>query len=209
MRMNWNIVSVLAVAAAAFVVGRAGAPTGAGSAALAAGQPEGELPPELAAMMVAGTPGEQHEKLNTLVGDFAFTGKLWMGEGDEPFEMNGSVRREWILDGRYIRENVRASSEMGSFEGVGFTGYNNHDGQYEMAWMDDHSTEIYMEAGSFDDATKVLTTRGSRREAAGGKLVHSRGQFDLSDPDRHTYIAYETGTDGHERKAFEMVFTRR
>ncbi len=74
MRMNWNIVSVVAVAAVAFVVGRAGVPTGAGSAALAAGQPEGDVPPEVAAMMAAGMPGKSHEKLNALVGIFDVSG---------------------------------------------------------------------------------------------------------------------------------------
>ncbi len=58
------------------------------------------------------------------------------------------MRRQWIMDGRYIRESVRASSELGSFEGLGFSGYNNLDGQYEFVWMDNDSTMIYFETGS-------------------------------------------------------------
>ncbi len=135
MTTNRNIVAVLAVAAVAFAVGRAGVATGAGSAALAAGQPEGELPPEVAAMMAAARPGEQHEKLNALIGIFDVTGTMWMGDDTKPLEITGSVRREWILGGRYIRDVVKATTEMGSFEGLGYTGYNNMDGQYEMVWM--------------------------------------------------------------------------
>lgn len=206
---NRNIVAVLAIAAVAFAVGRAGVPMGAGSMALAAGQPEGGPPSDVAAMMAAGTPGAQHEKLNVLLGVFDATVKIWMDEGEEPLQFDGSVRRQWILGGRYMRENVRASSDMGIYEGLGYTGYNNLEGQYEMVWMDSESTAIYTETGSFDDATKILTTRGSHRDPVSGKVVHTRGLFDLSDPNRHTYIEYETGADGHERKSFEGVFTRR
>ena len=209
MTTNRNIVAVLAIAAVAFAVGRTGVPTGAGSTALAAGQPEGGPPPDVAGMMAAGTPGEPHEKLNVLIGIFDATVKIWMDEGEEPLEFVGSVRRQWILDGRYMRENVRASGDMGIFEGLWYIGYNNLDGQYEMVWMDSESTSIYTETGSFDDATKILTTRGSHRDAVSGTVVHTRGVFDLSDPNRHTLIEYETGSDGHERKSFEGVFTRR
>jgi len=209
MTTNRNIVAVLAIAAVAFAVGRTGVPTGAGSTALAAGQPEGEVPPDVAMWEAAGTPGEPHEKLNVLIGIFDATVKIWMDEGEEPFQFDGSIRRQWILGGRYMRENVRASSDMGTYEGLGYTGYNNLEGQYEIVWMDSESTAIYTETGSFDDATKILTTRGSNRDPVTGTVVHTRGVFDLSDPNRHTYIEYETGADGHERKSFEGVFTRR
>ena len=209
MKTNRNIVAVLAVAAVAFVVGRAGVPTGAGSTALAAGQPEGEMPPDVAAMMAAGAPGEHHEKLNVLIGIFDVSATMWMGDDTEPMEITGSVRREWIFGGRFIHEVVKANSEMGAFEGLGYVGYNNVDGQYEMVWMDTESTTVYTETGTFDDTTKLLTARGSYRDPVSGHMVHTRASVDVSNPNRHVYVAYETGSDGQERKSFEGVFTRR
>ena len=65
-------------------------------------------------------------------------------------ESKGTVTREWILDGHFMREDVKASSDFGPFEGLGILGYNNVDGQYEFVWFENQSTAVMMETGAYN-----------------------------------------------------------
>ncbi len=222
MRMKRNVLGVLVLVALAFAVGRMDGFAGTGSLASASpadtkkkvrqdhptAQQEMEMDPEMLAMMAAGTPGEFHKHLDQLIGEWQGTFKIWMTPGGEPMVSIGSVSRKWVLGGRYLYEEIDSKSDFGDFHGIGYVGYNNIDGQYESIWMDDMSTMIYFAPGSYDPDTKIMKMRGSYRDPATGKLIASRGVMDLSDPGRHTYVAYNTGPDGKEYKSMEGVTER-
>ncbi len=206
MRINRSVWGLLAVAGLAFAAGRLSFVLGGQSVASA--QPAQEHP-EMEAMAKTGAPGEHRRYLNRMIGEWEGVFRMWMKPGAEPMEMPGTCKREWVLDGRYIHETVESESEWGPFRGVGYMGYNNVDGQYEFIWMDTMSTAIMFETGSYDPDSKVLTTRGSHRDPASGRVINSRGNLDLSDPNRHTYVGYATGSDGREFKNFEGALERK
>jgi threonine dehydrogenase-like Zn-dependent dehydrogenase len=167
-----------------------------------------QINPEMQAMIESGTPGENHKVLNALVGDWAGEWKIYWAPDSEPAVSQGTVKRDWILGGRYLHEAVEATGEMGTFHGVGYSAYNNIDGLYEFIWMDTMSTGIYFETGTFNPETKILTTRNSHRDPATGKVIPGWGKLDLSNPNRHTFVGYSTGTNGKEHKSFEGVLNR-
>ena len=207
MKLRWNVGAVIVVAALAFVAGRIDLPAGGESTAKAAPQDPG-VTAEMEAMIKAGTPGPNHQYLSQLVGnwDCVFRGSP---QPDIPaMESTGTISRTWILDGRYLREEVHAESSYGSFNGLGFLGYDNVDGQFQVIWMDNMSTTILTAAGSYDPDRKVMTFLGRRRDPASGSMVTSRSTLDLSDPARHVYVEYMTGANGKEFKAFEGVAER-
>ena len=211
MRMNRSVLGLLAVAGIAFAAGRLSIVLGGqplASAQPAQEHPEMEKSAEMEAMAKTGAPGEHRRYLNRMIGEWEGVFRMWMKPGAEPMEMPGTCKREWVLDGRYIHETVESESEWGPFRGVGYMGYNNVDGQYEFIWMDTMSTAIMFETGSYDPDSKVLTTRGSHRDPASGRVINSRGNLDLSDPNRHTYVGYATGPDGKEFKNFEGTLER-
>lgn len=222
MRINRNIAAILALTALAFAAGRAGWLGGAGPLASAqqmqqdkdkpAEMPPGmppEMSPDMLAAIEAGMPGEHHKYLDQLIGEWEGMFKIWMEPGAEPMISKGAVNRKWILDGRFVQEVVAVMSDVGPFTGIGFLGYNNVDGQYEAVWMDSMSSGIYFETATYDPETKILTTRGTHRDPASGHVHHNRGMMDMSNPDRHVYLAYMTGPDGKEHKSFEGVTERR
>ena len=172
-------------------------------------QEQDEMTPEFAAMLKAGTPGEHHVYLNPMVGEWEGTFTMWMKPGDPPMKSTGTIKREWIFDGRFIKEEVEATADFGTFYGFGLIGYNNLDGQYEVVWVDSTSTAIYTETGTFNPETKILTTRGSMRDPASGRIVNSRGVYDLSNPNRHTFSAYSVDERGREFKSMEGVAERK
>ncbi len=197
---------LLAVAGVAFAVGHLGVLSEIGAGAWAQAE---ESAPGMEAYITAGTPGEHHKRLNPLVGEFIGEFKIWMTPDAPPMISRGTVSREWILGGRYVKETVEATSDMGTFTGVGYTGYNNFDGQYEMVWMDSMSTGIYFETGIYDPDKKALVTRGSHRDPGSGKLILTKGTLDLSRSDEHVYAGYLIGSDGREFKHFEGVTRRK
>ncbi len=143
-----------------------------------------------------------------LVGDWQGEVKIWMHPGAEPMVMPATIHREWILDGHYIQERVESHSDMGTFQGLGFIGYNNLDGQYEVAWLENQSTAIMVGTGSYDPASKVMATRGNHRDPVTGKMIYSRGELDMSNPKRQIMTDYATGPDGKEYLSFKGVFEK-
>jgi hypothetical protein len=206
MKINRNIVVLLSVAGAAYAAGHFGVLAGGGSDAWA--QPQQEPSAEELAYMKAATPGPHHRILDQLAGTWEGEFKFRMTP-DAPYEVShGTVTREWILGGRFLKEVVNGTSKMGPYEALGFIGYNNFDGRYEMAWVENMSTAIYMEPGTYHPDTKVMHMAGDHRDPVTGRLVHSWGKMDLSDPDRHVYMAYSTDPDGRTFTAMEGVLER-
>ncbi len=207
MNMKRNLFGLLAVAGLAFAAGRLHVLSGGESVAWA--QAEQELTEEMEAYVKAGMPGEHHRHLDVMIGEWDAVFKIWMAPDSEPMVSRGTVNREWVLDGRYVRETVEAVSDWGTFSGIGYIGYNNFDGQFEVAWMDSMSTGIYTESGTFDPDKKVLATRGAHRDPASGRIINSWGEMDLSDTDSHTYLGYINDPDGRSFKHFQGTTTRK
>ncbi len=207
MRINKPLPGLLAVAGLAFAAGHFF--TDATSVAFPPPGQEREMSAEEKAWMEAGTPGKHHEVLNVLAGQWDAEFKIWMDPDQEPMVSRGTVTREWILDGRFLHETVEATSDVGTFRGIGFLGYNNIDGQYEIAWMDTMSTAIVFEKATYDPEKKILKFRGSHRDPLTGRVINSSSKVDLSDPYRHKYIGYVTGPDGKSFKHMEGTSTRK
>jgi hypothetical protein len=206
MKINRNIVGLLAVVGAAYAAGHLGVLSGGGSDAWAQAQQEASA--EELAYMKAGAPGAHHKVLDQLAG-------VWEGEfkvrmvADAPFEVSrGTVTRAWILGGRFLKEVVTATSTLGPYEGLGFFGYNNLDGRYEIAWMESMSTAISTSKGTYHPDSKVMHFGGDYRDPVTGRLVHSWGKINLSDPDRHVYTQYATDPEGRTYTAMEGVLKR-
>lgn len=183
---------------------------GAGAWAQAKEPARQEQPnPVMQAYMKAGTPGPNHRLLDALAGEWTAEFTIYWQPDQPPMVSQGTVKREWILDGRYLRESVDATSDMGTFSGVGYMGYNNIDGQYEFAWMDNMSTAIYFETGTYNPQTKILTTRGSHRDPLTGHIVYGWGKMDMSIPDRLAFTGYTTDAEGREYKSIEGAMQRK
>ena len=84
------------------------------------------------AMMKQATPGPEHKKLEPLVGDWTYTAKFWMAPGAPPMEMAGDDKCTWIMDGRFLQDEVTGPAQAGMppFQGLGLTGYDNTTKKY-------------------------------------------------------------------------------
>jgi hypothetical protein len=213
MKHQSSLSVLLAVAGAAFLAGRVSL---APESALAQAEPSRSNQPStlpdgearMQAMMNAGAPGRFHAALEPSIGEFEAVVRFAMEPGAPLIESKGVVKREWVHDGRFVKETVEAETMGSPYRATGYIGYNNVDGQYEIVWMDNQSTGIMFETGSMNLDTNVMTMLGSRRDPATGRVIRNVGRWDLSDPDRQTASGHTLDAEGREFKSFEGVFER-
>ena len=207
MKTSRTIVGMIAVAGLAYAAGHVSL-FSSGTNAWAGPEDDSQITDEMQTYVEAGTPGKHHKYLDSLVGQWDGVFKIYMEPGQDPMISRGIVTREWILDGRFLKETVEATSDWGTFSGLGFYGYDNIDQQYEIVWMDSMSTGIYSETGTYDAQKMLLKTQGTKRDPSTGRVINTWGEFDLSDPDEHLYVSYMSGPDGRSFKHFEGVTSR-
>jgi len=171
-------------------------------------QPPEEMEAGMMKMMEAGTPGEHHKVLDTLIGEWTGFVRIRMDPSIEPDQMSTTITREWILGGRYVKETVTSETERGRFEGIGIVGYNNLEGLYEVGWIDSMSTGIFTEQGYFEATKKTFHFNGTHRDPMGGGLILTQSHLDISNPDRHVMRGNMPGPDGTPYEHFYGVFER-
>jgi hypothetical protein len=154
-----------------------------------------------------GTPGAPHKQLASMAGSWTTRIKTWMGPDSPPMESKGTSEQNMLLGGRFLQQ-VFTSEMMGTYNGIGFTGYDNHTKKFVSTWMDSMSTGI-----SYFEGTA----------AADGKTITQTSQFD--DPirgpmqwrtvtrivDENTFLfeMYGTYKNAKEEKMMEITYTRK
>lgn len=213
MKKGTFVLTLGAVAALAYLAGTYQVSLDASNIAVAQETKQGDMPEmspeEMAvwqAMEKAGTPGPNHEVLNSMVGTWRAEYSFRMTPKAEMMTSNGTVKREWILNKHYVEEKVEASGVGDeTFHGLGYIGYNNVEGVYEVVWMDNMSTMIMKETGTYDAAAKKMYFKGMHKDPVTGSQVSTRSEVDLSNPDRQIFDGWTTGPDGKEYKSMHGV----
>ena len=154
--------------------------------------------------------GEAHQRLQPFAGTFKAQVKLWMGPG-EPHVSTGVMVNEFDLGGRFLRQTYTGDPGEGpfpDFQGRGYWGFNNLNGQYEGFWIDTASTVMQFEAGEVDEAGKVWTMLGEMDNPGGGGKLRKKSVITLEDDDHHILEMYFEGPDGSESKGMEIRYER-
>ena len=156
------------------------------------------------------TPGEEHKRLDPLVGDWNIDITLWIdGPNEPPVRLQGTVSREWVLGGRFLQETSENPTTTGVFMSQGYYGYNRATGLYQHVWMTTESTGVFSEVGRFDPSANVFRTAGTWTDPATGYVIWNATELKITGPDLHTLTGWVTGSDGQEFKEIEVVHTRK
>lgn len=168
--------------------------------------PQPPMDPAMQAMMTAMQPGEQHQQLKKLAGNFDYTIKMWMDPAAAPTESTGKRTAEMLLGGRYLEEKVSGNMMGMPFEGIGWMGYDNVAKQWVGTWMDNMGTGIMTMQGTADKGTWNMT--GESSDPMTGKKVTMRTVTKLVDDNTYTMEMFGPGPDGKEVKMMEMTCKR-
>lgn len=106
------------------------------------------------------TPGSSHKVLESMVGEWNATSKMWESMNGAPMESTGKSSMKMIMGGRYLEQNFSGMAMGQPFEGRGFMGYNNLEKRYETMWIDNMATAMMHGTGTWDSKSKILKDSG-------------------------------------------------
>lgn len=155
-------------------------------------------------------PGPEHYRIDALRGEWSTTIKLWANGSDKnPKQYKGSSTRDWWLNGRYLKEENENPAGNTTYRGIGFLGYDRASGLYQNVWMNNQTTDMYMESGRYNPDTKTIHTSGRFVDPTSGIVVLNRTEILIAGPDSHTLTGYSMHNNGREFKAIEVTYTRK
>lgn len=167
---------------------------------------------EMAAMMEAyeeaGTPGEVHDALARMTGEWETTVKFWMDPSAEPDVSRGTMTSRMVMGGRFLEEEMDSEFMGQQFRGRALTGYDNVEGECNAVWIDNMSTAIYHYTGSVNGAGDRIELKGEYTDAATGEHVKTRSVREVVSKDRMVETIYEI-RDGVESRTMEITYTRK
>jgi hypothetical protein len=153
-------------------------------------------------------PGPEHKVLDPLVGTWNAKVKFWMDPSKPPQESEGVMKRQWIMDGRFIQEKYEGKAFGSTFQGMGLTGYDPLKKKYVGTWIDSLSCAIMIVHGDYDAKTKTLTSYSDDIDPYTGIKMKSRDVFRFVDDDHQVMEMYRTPEKGEEKKVMEIHYTR-
>lgn len=149
--------------------------------------------------------GAEHKLLAKLAGSFDAKVKMMDPTGGEAHESKGTLKRTVILDGRYVKEDFKGSFAGNTFQGMGLIGFDADKKKYVSQWIDSMSTGFAGSEGTFDEATKTLTTHGEAMMM--GKKIKTKDVLKMVSEDEQHMEMYRN-MDGKDVKMMEITFTR-
>lgn len=154
----------------------------------------------------AATPGKSHDLLKPLAGTFTVTAKFDSPQGT--ITSTGKASCEWVLDGRFLKQDFSGDMMGAPFTGIGYTGYDNSTKKYQATWMDSMSTAIFYMEGEADTAGKTLTLTGEGMDPATGQMKKYQHVWHLDNKDELTFEMFEAGAGGQMTKMATMTYRR-
>jgi Protein of unknown function (DUF1579) len=153
-------------------------------------------------------PGPEQKVLDPLVGTFTAKIKFWMDPTKAPGESEGTTTRTWIMDGRFLQEDVEWIDGGMPFKGMGVTGYDPLKKKYVSIWVDSMSTSISVLEGTFDAKTKTLTETFDVLDPFTGKKLIGRSTLQIVNNDHHVRVIFQTPEGAKEKKSMETHYHR-
>lgn len=166
---------------------------------------------DMQAMMEAykklGTPGTPHKKLASMAGSWSTRTKSFMEPGKPPLESIGTCDQKMILGGRFLKQEFVGELMGVPFNGIGVTGYENHQKKYVSTWMNSIRTRIFLFEGTADADGKTITQTCEFDDPVRGPMKW-RSVTRIVDDDTHLFEMYATDKNGKEEKLIEITYTR-
>ncbi len=106
------------------------------------------------------TPGEEHKRLEGLVGNWDMEVKIWSQPGAEPTVFKGKSTNKMILGGRFLESRSTSGEGEMYTEALTIIGYDMRHKKYTSVGYDTWGTYYVMAAGEYDDKTKSIVMSG-------------------------------------------------
>jgi hypothetical protein len=180
-----------------------------GLAGVVAQEKKPKMDPAMEAWMKYANPGEHHKHLQGLIGSWDAKTRWRPAPGAPVQESTGEAKHSWVLGGRFVHLTYESKFMEQPFSGIGYIGYDNYKQKYVSVWMDSMGTLMETAQGTSDAAGKVITLRGEYDDPVSGKTKTPKSIYRFTSPNQYVLEMYDTGPDGKEFKALEVVHARK
>lgn len=153
-------------------------------------------------------PGNQHDLLNSFVGDWDVDVVSWRDPKSNPERSKGRSSSTWILGYRYVREKFVSLEKGPRYEGLGFLGYDAGAKMFTTIWMDSLNTSIATAQGVLDPTTATFELRGEIYDPLLGRTKETRTFIRLLSKDSYEVSMIDRSAGGTEFKSLEMTYRR-
>jgi hypothetical protein len=150
------------------------------------------------------TPGPAHQRLAQDAGEWTWTSTFWATPDAPPEKSSGTMSARTIMGGRYLVEDWKGTAMNMPFEGHSLSGYDNAKGQHFSTWIDNFGTGVMTSWGSYDEASRTMTMKGSFIDPVTGKEQSARSVMRRIDDGSFIFEMYGPGPDGKEYKSMEL-----
>ncbi len=161
-------------------------------------------------MAAAATPGEMHKKLDPFVGSWKTKSSMWPTGPDHPPAVTaGSATYEWVLGGRFLKEDFKGTVMGKPIHGIGYNGYDNMRKKYTMFWIDDMGTVMSTGDGNFDPTGKELTYYGKMDQPITGEFDKNVEYITrIVNKDDFVFEVHDLTKDHDHSKVLEVEYMR-
>jgi hypothetical protein len=174
-----------------------------------AGKPEPGKEEMQKKMEAASNPGPNHKALEVFVGEWEAEVKCFSDEGAQPNVSHGSSTFKWILNGHFLEEEFHGEMMGKAFVGRGLLGYDNVKQAFNMLWVSDVQTSMFVTEGKGTNNNQIITLEGTTSCAFSGRTdMPIKTVYRLSGKDKFTFEMYDT-RKGKDNKSMEITYTRK
>lgn len=153
-------------------------------------------------------PGKAHELLQQMEGQWITRTRYRMNPSVDPVEAQGTSQRKWILEGRFLLEELDGGDLGLPFRGMGLYGFDAFEQKYTSAWVDTMNTAIMNNLGVYDTTNQLVRFVGLYKDPWTGLRKKNRGVTRFLGPDKQVLELHITEPDGTEYKMLEITYTR-
>jgi hypothetical protein len=162
------------------------------------------------AVKQAARPSDGHKKLKRIRGRYNHAVKFWRSATSAPLEVSGMASTDWMLDGRFMRQDIKGTWMNLPFEAVLILGYDNSREEYTAVWMDSLGTDMLISKGKLDPSGEMIVAHGEYVEITSGQPVKVKSTYVLPSRDKdQKFEMYKIGPEGQEFKFIDVEITRR
>jgi len=154
-------------------------------------------------------PGEEHQMLSQLVGDWEQEYRFFMTPETEPMVSYGASTHEMILGGRFLKMNAQGETMGQKIEGLTILGFDKRFKEYTLYGFDTMGTYAVNPKGTYDKTTNSITYKGKNFEATMKAYSDYRLVMKFIDQDSYTFDLYFTFPEKEEIKMLEMICKRK
>ncbi len=163
----------------------------------------------MAAWEKAMAPGEEHRRLEPLVGTWKTKTTFWMEPGGPPSASDGISEHRWVLGDRFVEQVYRGTAMGMPFEGIGFTGYDNVKRKYIGTWMDSMSTGIMSSLGTGKPSPEKVSFEARSSDPVSRGEITFQCVVNVRDRDHHSYEMWTRTPAGKRYRTMLVEYERR